>query len=84
MLKLKKVRNGWIIFNDSGGYDKHSHFSNKKSAECCLALLKKGIMPEQPYFKESAKRLLSCKEYNNLSLKRNKDKYINVNNGVKR
>ena len=77
MIKLKKVKNGYILYSANG----HSHFSNKKAAIRCRCLINKGILPLQPYFIESSKRLLSAKEFERLKQRKKKEKYINVNNG---
>jgi len=81
LIKIKKVKRGWILYNSSGGYEHHSHFRNKKSANKCKCLLNKGILPSQPYFQESARRLFSDKEYKQLERKHQKEKYINVQKG---
>lgn len=84
MIKLKKVRDGYILYNTKGGYEKHSHFRNKKSACKCRTLINKGIMPKQPYFIESARRLLSEKEFEQLKKKKVKSYYVNINKGPRR
>lgn len=78
MIKLKKVRDGYILYSEYG----HSHFKNKKTANKCKCLINKGILPSQAYFVESAKRLLSEKEFIKLHSKKKKDKYYNVNKGI--
>lgn len=78
MIKLKKVKNGYILYSEYG----HSHFKNKKTANRCKCLINKGILPNQPYFVESCKRLLSKKEFIKLHSKKKKDKYYNVNKGL--
>ena len=83
MIKLKKVKNGYILYNSSGGYERHSHFKNKKAACRCKALINNGVLPNQPYFIESARRLLSPKEFERLRFKNKKEKYININKGVR-
>lgn len=81
LVQIKKVKNGWLLFNDCGGYERHSHFKNEKAARACLNLINKGIMPKQPYFIETCKRVLSKKEFERLESKRRKEKYININKG---
>ena len=80
MVKLKKVKNGYILYSKNG----HSHFKNKSAAAKCRCLINKGILPNQPYFVESCKRLLSGKEFQRLENKKEKEHYININKGVRR
>ena len=80
MVKLKKVKNGYILYSEYG----HSHFKNKSAAAKCRCLINKGILPNQPYFVESCKRLLSEKEFQRLENKKEKEHYININKGVRR
>ena len=77
MVKLKKVKNGYILYSEYG----HSHFKNKSAAAKCRCLINKGILPNQPYFVESCKRLLSNKEFETLRHRKKKEKYININKG---
>lgn len=80
MIKLKKIKNGFILYSKEG----HSHFKNKKAAIRCRCLINKGILPNQPYFVESCRRLLSKKEFQRLENKKEKEHYININKGVRR
>ena len=81
-LHIKKIRNGtFILYNKyTGG---HSHFRNRKAAATCRRLLIKGIMPKQPYFRETARRVLTDDDWESLRQKKQKDMYININKGVK-
>lgn len=76
-IKLKKISKGFILYSPHG----HSHFKNVKTANKCRRLIEKGIYPNNRYFQESCKRLLSKEDFERLRLKRKKEKYINVNNG---
>ena len=75
-IKLKKVRNGYILYKINGK-GAHSHFFNRRAARKCQRYINKGILPHQPYYIESCRRLLSKKEFEKLRPKRRKPKYIN-------
>lgn len=76
-IKLKKISKGFILYSPHG----HSHFKNKKTANKCRCLIEKGIYPNNKYFQESCRRLLSKEDLERLRQKRKKDKYININKG---
>lgn len=82
-IKIKKVKKGYILYDASGG-GKHSHFFNRGAARRCLICINKGILPDQPYFVESCRRLLSKKEFERLRPQKKKEKYFNSQKGVRR
>ena len=73
-IKIKKVKKGYIL-DDACGGGKHSHFFNRRAARRCLTYINKGILPDQPYFVESCRRLLSKKEFKRLRHQKKKEKY---------
>jgi hypothetical protein len=64
-LKIKKVKDGWIVYNPAKP-KAHTHFKNKESCYFLIKLIKQGVMPNNPYLQESAKRLLTKKEFRRL------------------
>lgn len=76
VIRIKKVKCGWILYDDTGN-GRHSHFRNKKSAKECLTLIKKRQLPEKPYYVESCRRLLSNKEFERLRARKEKQRYYN-------
>ncbi len=82
-IKIKKVKKGYILYDDRGG-GRHSHFFNRRAARRCLTYINKGILPDQPYFVESCRRLLPKKEFERLRPQRKKEKYFNSQKGVRR
>lgn len=82
-IKIKKVKNGYILYDVRGGGN-HSHFFNRRAARRCLTYINKGILPDQPYFVESCRRLLSKKEFERLRPQRKKERYFNSQKGVRR
>ena len=66
---VKKIRRGWLVVNKSTG--NHSHFKSEYGCYCIKKFIRLEIIPDNPYLKESYRRLtMSKKEY--------KDRYINV------
>lgn len=80
ILKYKEVRDGYIVYRKDT--EKHTHFKSKNGARKFLYLMNKNLLPQSPYFVESARRLLTEEEFNKLKTRR-KQKYCNVNRGVK-
>ena len=79
-LHFKEVKDGYIVYKK--GTEKHTHFKNKHGARKFLYLMNNRLMPESPYFVESARRVLTEDEFKNLKVRR-KQKYCNVNRGVR-
>lgn len=77
LLKRIEVHNGWIVYRVGGTRKQHTHFYNKKAAGAFLKLMKKGILPNNHYFLESARRVLTEKEFKQLRKERKKQKFIN-------
>lgn len=76
-LKIKKTRNGYILYDEQGN-GKHSHFTTYNCALTCLTFINKKVMPNNPYYKESCRRLLSKEDFSRL---KKKQRYHNVQNG---
>lgn len=69
------------IYRDD--YKAHAHFKDIKGAKDCISLICRGLLPRSRYYKEACRRLLTQEQYNGL-IERHKDKYININKGIKR
>ena len=82
-LSYKKVKEGWIVTRKLDNKELHSHLNSKGGCLTLIRLIKQNKMPKSDYLKESARRLLTSKEYEKLST-RTKQKYVNVNRGIKR
>lgn len=74
MYKIKKIRRGWIVVNTRTG--NHAHFRSEYGCHCILLFIRENIMPDNNYLKESYKRLT-------IDNKEQKQKYYNVNKGVR-
>ena len=83
MLGYKKVQKGHLIYRHNGTREQHTHFTTKTAAYRFLNLMNKGLLPKSPYFIESAKRVLTEREFKNLKVNV-KQKYYNVQKGVRR
>ena len=85
MLRIKKVRDGHIIYRtNKDGW--HSHFSSYQKARVCLSFIERGVMPYNDYYIESCRRLLTEGELTKLEegiapqwarRKKRKDRYLN-------
>ena len=53
--KFRRTKKGWIVINTKT--KKHAHFRSEKGCRTILALLKRGIEPNNEYLRESYRRL---------------------------
>lgn len=77
MLKKIKVHSGWLVYRKGGSRKQHTHFYNETGAIAFIKLMKRGILPDSPYFAESARRVLTEKEFKELRKQKIKQKYVN-------
>ena len=84
-LSYKRVNqckeNPWLVYRV--GTEQHTHLKSKGSCLTLIRLINQGILPKSSYLRESAKRLLTDKEYEKLNNK-TKQRYVNVNKGHRR
>ncbi len=80
---LGRTKEGYIVINNEREYEIHSHFDNESGARKCIDLINRGLQPRSRYFKKAAVRLIGEEEYNGL-VETRKEKYVNVNKGVKK
>lgn len=73
MYLTKKIRRGWIVVNRKTG--NHAHFRSEYGCFCIIKFINKNIIPDNPYLKESYRRLTEDRK--------EKQYYINVQKGVK-
>ena len=81
--KLIRDSRDFVVINELGDYAAHAHFKSETGARDCIRLINKGLLPRNEYYRKACKRLLFEDEYNRL-IERSKEKYINVNKGVRR
>lgn len=65
-LSLTKIRSGVRVTRTDLPGDKHTHFANEETAKNFIRLIRKGIKPDNSRFQESARRVLTDKEYSEL------------------
>ena len=81
-LHFKKVRSGHIVYNRDKKKS-HSHIRRPLTCIKLIKLLERYEKPHSPYLLESARRLLTKDEFNRLRERNKKERYININRGVK-
>ena len=72
-----------VINTDIDDYKAHAHFADIRGALECINLINRGLLPKSRYYQTACKRLLTQEQYEGL-VERTKEKYINVNKGVRR
>ena len=72
-----------VINTDIDDYKAHAHFADIRGALECINLINRGLLPKSKYYQTACKRLLTPERYEGL-VERTKEKYINVNKGVRR
>lgn len=80
---LGRTKEGYIVINNDREYESHSHFYNESGARKCIDIINRGLQPRSRYFKKAAVRLIGEEEYSEL-VETRKEKYVNVNKGVKK
>lgn len=68
MYKTKKIKRGWIVVNRETG--NHAHFKSSYGCRCIIKFIENNIIPDNPYLKESYRRLTEKKP-------KHKQRYVN-------
>lgn len=78
---IRKNSHGYIVIrkNDSGF--KHAHVSSMNGCRMLINFIHSGLLPTSKYLQTSCHRLLTEEEY--ARLKQKKQRYVNVNKGVR-
>lgn len=82
-VKVRKVRNGYILKRLDGQYDQHSHFHREKGAEILERAIRDRVMPKKPYFRSALERVLTPEEIETFVVHK-KPRYFNSQKGVRR
>jgi hypothetical protein len=77
---VKKTNHGYVVINNKEDYSHHSHFENLKGASRCLDLIYKRVLPNNEWWREALRRLLSEEEFKELRADK-QNKYYNVGGG---
>lgn len=80
---IGKLKEGYVVINNEGDYHNHSHFECEQGARECIKLINKGLQPRQCYYQKAVKRLIGEERYSEL-VETGKDRYININKGVRK
>jgi hypothetical protein len=78
---IKDSNRGFIVKRLDGEYSQHAHVSTINGARQLINLIDRGLLPTSKYLQGSCSRLLTNDEYR--SLKQKKQRYVNVNKGVR-
>ena len=77
--KLPKRK--WILIREGGAYEQHAHFLCKKDALNVRRLIDGNKYPYNKKYKIAMQRILTEEEFKKL---RKKQRYFNVNKGIKK
>lgn len=80
---IDTCRDAVVINTNIDDYKAHAHFADIRGALECIDFICRGLMPRSKYYQEACRRLLTTEQYEQL-IERKKEKYINVNRGIKR
>jgi hypothetical protein len=79
---IKKDSNrGYIVIRADGEYSQHAHVSSLNGARQLINFINLRLLPTSKYLQKSCSRLLTEEEYK--GLRQRKQRYINVNRGVR-
>ena len=73
---------GYIVRRVGGEYSQHSHISTINGCRKLINLIQLGLLPTSRYLQVSCSRLLTEEEYK--VLKQKKQRYININKGIRK
>ena len=80
---IDTCRDAVVINTNIDDYKAHAHFADIRGALECINLINRGLLPKSRYYQTACKRLLTPERYEGL-VERTKEKYININKGVRR
>jgi hypothetical protein len=78
---IKRNSRGFILVRIDGEYSEHAHLKSMQGCLNLIKLIRNNKLPRSKYLRGSCQRLLSEEEYR--QLKESKQKYVNVNKGVR-
>jgi hypothetical protein len=80
--EIKRDSNrGYLVIRVEGNYNQHAHCSTLNGCRMLINLINSGRLPTSKYLQISCSRLLNEDEYKRLRQKR--QRYVNVNKGVR-
>ena len=78
---IKDSNRGYIVRRLGGEYSQHAHVNTINGCRMLINFIHSGLLPTSKYLQTSCRRLLTEGEYTRL--KQKKQRYINVNKGVR-
>lgn len=79
--EIKDTSRDFVVIRKDFPYSFHAHIRCKQTCYTLLKLIELNKLPDSEYLRGSCKRLLTEEEYQ--ILKPKKQKYININHGIK-
>ncbi|MCW6094588.1 hypothetical protein LAV60_15560 [Clostridium sporogenes] len=80
--KILKTKD-YIVVRKRKPYSFHSHFHKYSGAKSLIDLFYKKLQPEDEYFNVAMQRITEPKEFQNFTIQKRKQRYYNVNKGIK-
>lgn len=80
--EVRETSRDYIVIRVGGEYSQHAHIKTKQGVRELLYLIEKKWLPRSEYLKESCRRLLTEDEF--MELKQKKQRYYNVNKGIRK
>ena len=80
-LSIIKQHGSYIVSRVDGEYPMHAHISTMNGCRLLIRFIHTNRLPTSKYLQGSARRLLTDEEYS--QLKPSKQRYCNVNKGVR-
>ncbi len=74
--KILATNRDYVVLNMALEYENHAHFKSIQPLYHLLTLIEHGLMPNSPYLKKAAKRLLGD-EFETLTQRKKKENYNN-------
>ena len=76
-----KQHGNYIVSRVDGEYSMHAHVSTMNGCQLLIRFIRQNRLPTSKYLQGSCRRLLTEEEYSRLKPK--KQRYVNVNRGVR-
>lgn len=73
---------GYVVVRKGGEYRQHVHLTTLNGCRQLIYYIKQGLLPKSAYLQGSCRRLLTEIEFQ--SLKKPKDKYRNIQKGIRK
>lgn len=75
-----QTKSDFVVRNNTLDYAHHSHFHNLKGAKRCIDLITRRVLPQNLWWREALRRLITEEEFQKLSPNK-RQAYYNVQGG---